>query len=290
MVVVVLLSLIVIVLMGVFNSTQAAFRASVTQTDVLEGGRAAMDLITGDLRAMTPSLGATNVFGSANNSVQLANNGLIPVNFYITNFSTSIPPLIQSLVASSQQRTNLVESFFVLSRNNQTWTGVGYYVDTASTTAVNPLYRFSMSTNVAVANGPGILFASFYYSIYYSNVTNSPPWSHLLDGVLGFRVRAFDPNGVWLTNGYSFGFSNTLKNAAFFPPYYGEVGCYMFSNALPASVEIEMATLEDRSLQRASTWPNNSAGQSNYLAQQAGRVHIFRQRVTVPNVDPAAYR
>ena len=30
-----------------------------------------------------------------------------------------------------------------------------------------------------------------------------------MDGVVGFRVRAFDPNGVWLTNGYSFGFSNT---------------------------------------------------------------------------------
>ena len=46
MVVVVLLSLIVIALMAVFNSTQSAFRASVTQTDVLESGRAAMDMIT----------------------------------------------------------------------------------------------------------------------------------------------------------------------------------------------------------------------------------------------------
>ena len=62
MVVMALLSLIVIALMGVFSSTQAAFRASVTQTDVLEGGRAAMDLIAGDLRAMTPSLGADQCF------------------------------------------------------------------------------------------------------------------------------------------------------------------------------------------------------------------------------------
>ena len=43
--------------MAVFNSTQTAFRASVTQTDVLEGGRAAMDMIAGDLREMAPSLG-----------------------------------------------------------------------------------------------------------------------------------------------------------------------------------------------------------------------------------------
>jgi type II secretory pathway pseudopilin PulG len=281
MVVVTLLSLIVIALMGVFNSTQAAFRASVTQTDVLEGGRAAMDLITGDLRAMTPSLGVSN------STPALLNTGQIPVNFYVVS-NTATGPLIQPLVASisGTPRTNVVESFFVLSRNNQTWTGVGYYVDTASSNAINPLFRFSMSTNVSAVNGAAML----YYNFVHTPLTNSPPWSHLLDGVVGFRVRAFDPNGIWLTNGYSFGSSNTLKNAAFFPPYLGEVGCYMFSNALPAAVEVELATLEDRTLQRASTWPDGSTGQSNYLAQQAGKVHIFRQRVAIPQVDPAAYR
>jgi prepilin-type N-terminal cleavage/methylation domain-containing protein len=289
MMVMALLSLIVIALMGVFSSTQAAFRASVTQTDVLESGRAAMDLISGDLRAMTPSLGATNVFGSANNSVQLANNGQIPVNFYLYFNNPATPPLVQSLVASTQQRTNLVESFFVLSRNNQTWSGVGYVVDTLSTNGISPLYRF-VPTDLPVRPTPMQLFTNFLASSALPVSQYNTNMHRLMDGVLGFRVRALDPNGVWLTNGYSFGFSNTLKNAAFFTPFYGEVGCYMFSNALPASVEIEMATLEDRALQRASTWPNNSAGQSNYLAQQAGRVHIFRQRVAVPNVDPAAYR
>ena len=39
LVVVVLMSFIILALMAVFNSTQAAFRASITQTDVLEGGR-----------------------------------------------------------------------------------------------------------------------------------------------------------------------------------------------------------------------------------------------------------
>ncbi len=47
-----LLSLIVLALMAVFNSTQKAFRANVTQTDVLEGSRAAMDMIATDLRIM----------------------------------------------------------------------------------------------------------------------------------------------------------------------------------------------------------------------------------------------
>ena len=55
--VVVLLSFIVLALMAVFGSTQAAFRASVTQTDVLESGRAAMEMISDDLRAMSPAVG-----------------------------------------------------------------------------------------------------------------------------------------------------------------------------------------------------------------------------------------
>ena len=55
-----LLSLIVLALMTVFNSTQKAFRASLTQTDILESGRLAMGLITSDLEAMTPSSSPVN--------------------------------------------------------------------------------------------------------------------------------------------------------------------------------------------------------------------------------------
>jgi hypothetical protein len=43
-------------------------------------------------------------------------------------------------------------------------------------------------------------------------------------------------------------------------------------------------------LQRASTWPDNSILQNNYLAQQSGKVHVFRQRVSIPNFAPAAYK
>jgi len=30
--------------------------------------------------------------------------------------------------------------------------------------------------------------------------------------------------------------------------------------------------------------------QLTYLQNQSGHVHLFRQRVTVPNVDPTAYQ
>ena len=119
--VVALLSLIVIALMGVFNSTQTAFRASVTQTDVLESGRAAMDLITGDLRGMSPS-------GSSSRQHGIRRGEFLRR----TNHSESTRRWCRSLIASSGKRTNVLENFFILSRGNvngvPTWTGTGYAV------------------------------------------------------------------------------------------------------------------------------------------------------------------
>jgi hypothetical protein len=75
-------------------------------------------------------------------------------------------------------------------------------------------------------------------------------------------------------------------------PTLGEVGFYMFSNTLPASVEIQLGLLEDHTLQRAQALPDAAPvwARSNYLAQQAGKVHLFRQRIPIRNVDPSAYQ
>ena len=50
-----------------------------------------------------------------------------------------------------------------------------------------------------------------------------------------------------------------------------------------------MAVVEDRALQRAESFGNLSAA-TNYLATQSGAVHVFRQTVTIPNVDRTAYQ
>ena len=100
LVVVSLLSLIVLALMAVFSSTQRAFRSAVTQTDVLEGSRETMDLITTDLRGLTPSDGVSN--GA--------------VNFFVVanyNYRTAYQPLVQSLPGGTATRANLLNYFFV---------------------------------------------------------------------------------------------------------------------------------------------------------------------------------
>jgi type II secretory pathway pseudopilin PulG len=267
MVVSVLMALIVLALMAVFNSTQAAFRAGITQNDVLEGGRATADLMKSDLEAMTPSFGT--------------NNGA--VNFYVTNNPGYV--LIQSFPGSvsGSQRTNVLENFFVLTRQNRTWTGVGYVVDTGSY-PTNPLYRFSMSTNV-MASDPWPLFNAFTNWVFNNAFTNM---SHLMDGVVDLRVRAYDTNGTWMNDIWANnGNPNTNIFKFFLPQIWGETGLEMFSNAVPASVEVELGVLEDRTLQRVESLPN--AAQLNYLSNHAGQVHVFRQRVWIRNVDPSAY-
>jgi hypothetical protein len=71
------------------------------------------------------------------------------------------------------------------------------------------------------------------------------------------------------------------------------MACY--SNAVPAAVELQMGLIEDRTLQRAESlgngqFPYLNTAQRNYLAQQSGHVHLFRQRVSIPNADPTAYQ
>jgi prepilin-type N-terminal cleavage/methylation domain-containing protein len=296
LVVVVLLSLIILALMTVFNSTQTAFRASLTQSDVLEGGRSAMGMIKSDLEEMAPSFGASN--GAVNFSTAVVATG--------TN-----NPLLQSLVGSGSPttlHTNLLENIFILTRQNMTWTGVGYVVDTASPKYFNPLYRFSMSANVMAQNVPAVLFTNFFTNLpAYTGLPISPTnpsMSHLMDGVVDLRLRAYDPGGLWMTNIYDYNSTNSVlvitnKNVLFLPDPgpnpdsgFGEVGFIMYSNTLPASVEINLGVLEDRAIQRAQSLPNEPPAwaQSNYLAGRVGQVHVFRQRVWIRNVDPSAYQ
>ncbi|HEY1662291.1 MAG TPA: hypothetical protein VGI03_07720 [Verrucomicrobiae bacterium] len=292
-----LLLLIVTALMAVFSNTQRAFRSSITQSDILENGRATMEMIAQDLRGMTPSYGYSE---GTNNALLLANDNCA-VNFFATNNSIFYAPLTQQLIGADNgaQHTNLLEYFFILGRQNTSWIGTGYIVNTytASSSSLYPLYRFTAQTNIE--NNPLGLFYDFQREIVSDQWTNM---SHLMDGVVGLTVRAFDTNGVWLTNGYNFslGQSNVLKNTWFTPPYPGpggEVGFTFYSNAVPASVQIEMATLEDRTLQRAESLGistlsdyTNVPALWNYLSGHANAVHIFRQRVSISLVDPTAYQ
>jgi Tfp pilus assembly protein PilV len=271
LVVVVLMALIVLALMAVFSSTQAAFRASITQTDVLEGGRSVMGLIKSDLEPMTPSfLNAPNFYAAVSNS------------------------FTQPLTGSSASRANVLEDVFFITRENQTLKGVGYFVrsnilSSGMVGIPGVLYRFETNYSVAqfarVAQTSAGPFAAYDRARRGVNPTNGV--SRILDGVMAFKVRAFDTNGLWITTttNYAVNVNIVATNTP-----YGEAWYSFSSNAVPASVEVELGVLEDRALQRVESLGGSFLAQTNYLAKQAGKVHLFRQRFPIRNVDPAAYR
>jgi hypothetical protein len=278
LVVVSLLSLIVLALMAVFNSTQKAFRTAATQTDVMEGSRSAMGLITTDLRTLTPSGGVSNV---APPLIQC------PVNFFsAANNQAGYQPLMQNLPGLHSSpplsRANVLNYFFILGRENTKWTGIGYAVNADSTSPLYPLYRFYAETNIALS--PQTLFDAFYRAVYNQQWTNL---SHVMDGVVHLTVHAQDPAGRWINNSV-----RAYTNAAdiyFLAPVDGESQLYMFSNTVPASVEIELGVIEDNTLARAESQPD-AVRRTQYLNNQVGKVHLFRQRVSIPNVDFSAYQ
>ena len=298
-----LLTFIILGLFAMFNQTQRAFTSSMTQSDVLEAGRAATDMLARDLERTIPS---------DRNAV---------------NFYTQIPtfvPLTQSLPGAVPPakitRTNFLQDCFVLTRSNQTWIGVGYCVRSADAAGrlwpaetangsgqlgVGSLYRFTASTNVLDNNGlpsdPGQLYTAFQRAL----ANNPLPISNrVCDGVVHFFLRASAPNGfpifsdgsstnaLFRTNAANFGYG-------FFKPAFvhPNPSCpdrldllRSWSNAVPAYLEFEFGLIESRTLARYNSIGDRAARLA-YLQREeiSTRVHLFRQRIPVRNVDPAAF-
>ena len=253
---------------GGVHQHAAGFRASVTQTDILEGSRAALDLITTDLRSLTPSDGSSNYVSGGTYYPGAVNFCALDNSYAGCSYSGGTllyQPLQQSLPGSGAQRVNVLNYFFVLGRNNinghDSWTGTGYVVNATNTSPLYPLYRFYAYTDIAVPP----------YTLYqvFTNVVNQSQWtnanmSHLLDGVVHLTVRPFDASGYWMTNTCQLMVArpDDERNVAFAFPLSGEVGTYFYSNAVPASVELELGVVEDRALARAaSLWHRAGAVQ-----------------------------
>src|SRR4051812_33254565 len=157
MVAVAILAVIIVGLLAMFYQTQRAFRTGMAQVDVLEGGRAAMELITRDLQEATASLEvpATNFF------LDLASG-------YMT-----LP-----LALPANETTNIfVEDVAFLRRENDQWTGESLRVDNAAA-GVGTLYRIQFPTNRSQITAVSKLM-----------LTATPadaPFQRVVDGVVHF--------------------------------------------------------------------------------------------------------
>jgi type II secretory pathway pseudopilin PulG len=305
-----LLSLIILGLLSMFNQTQRAFRSSITQTDVLESGRAVMDMLAREIEQMVPS---------EMPDILLKGQWYRNVNFFVEpSPGFNSPPFYQALPGVNFNRTNFVQRFFFLSKLNQDLIGTGYLVVPDDGNAcVGTLYRFSA---VNPRSAPISVNANFLSAcqLALQNAKNGLPvtnMNRIADGIVHLRLRAYATNGSLIvalttttppTNGflisrypfptYTNVWNTIVTNSVYsvFDPL--QTAAYFMKEAVPAQVELEMGVLEPQVLQRyrgiGSSGPRIRAvadAQRNYLSNHVANVHIFRQRVPIRNVDFRAY-
>lgn len=104
---------------------------------------------------------------------------------------------------------------------------------------------------------PGGVDANGVHSLWHKDGTNM---NQILDGVVSFTVRGLDRNGTPLTNG-------------------------VLTNSLPVAVQVELAVLETRTLAQYQALSNNPAVAGQFLTNQAGHLHVFRQRIIIPTTE-----
>jgi prepilin-type N-terminal cleavage/methylation domain-containing protein len=279
LVTVALLSVIIIGLVAIFGQTQQAFRAGLAQTDVQESGRALTDMLAREFEEIRPTYAA---MPTANFYSDVNPNILAP--------AVSAGPLLQGLpgnTASPQLRTNVVDDLYFLSRYNRQWTLTGYTLVGAAA-GFGTLYRWQTNLPAAeIYKAPGL------FNQFRSKPTD---WGQpVADGLVHFRIRTYDTNDLWITSpkllpkGDWYGTNQFSINMWTQPRAGGEAGCIFYSNAIPTAVDLEIGILTPRTLARARALPN-AALQRTYLSNHVDSVQLFRQRVSLRNVDPEGFR
>lgn len=279
MVTVALLSVIILGLVAMFNQTRRAFTSSLAQVDVLESGRGAADLIARDLEQIVPT-----DCGNAPNFY------VFTPNYYGQNSGL----LVNQLANPADKWTNLIQELFFLTPappSNGQWNAIGYLLLSGDEqNSVGTLYRYYLpglsTTNQNTTfniNNIGNNLISYYGSIATSvNPTNV---NRIIDGVTHFRVLAYQANGVLFPlNRLA---PARVEQAVFYPGWEYQ---YLFtSNAVPAYIEIELGILETRALERYRSFGPGTPAATTFLINNPGAVHLFRQRIPIQSVDPAAF-
>ncbi|HOW66286.1 MAG TPA: prepilin-type N-terminal cleavage/methylation domain-containing protein [Candidatus Paceibacterota bacterium] len=290
-----IMSVIVYGLYRMFDQTQRALRSNTTQVDVLEAARAAVEMISRDIEqcAVSQMSGATNL---------MARIVYPNANFF--------QPSRQALITNQNPafnvyRTNFLQELLFLTRYKDNWGAIGFFAGGSSsnsfvpvTNGIGTLYRFSyfhepplfrLNTNLLIIQRQR-----------FDLRTNASP---LLEGVVHFSLKAFDPQGTPLEafGGSTFPGYQILNlrrgenQPSFLGPYNvvlqseayvnGRTRFLFVSNAMPAYVELEVGILEPRAIERLKGFPQ-AAQQQRYLEQHAGMVHLFHKRIPIRSATP----
>jgi hypothetical protein len=247
MVSMVLLTVIMLGLFSAFYQTQRALKLSMSQTDVLEGGRTTLSLVVRELQELAAS-------GQPDG-----------VNLYVDTPAGAI----ELPLTGGAFQTNRMQKCFFLTRKNDGWTGYSYFV-TVTNEGVGTLFRYSSNVVSDPTFSLGALFATGFAAGPTSNNVG-----RIAEGIVHFTVRAFDTNGLEYVKG----------NALLTTNIAGWDGGYAFyDQMLPAFLEVELGVV-DAQVHRQYKVINSASANAGleFLRNQAGKVYLFRQRIPIRN-------
>ena len=289
-----LLTVVILALYAMFDQTQKALHANISQTDVMESGRSVMELIVRDIeRAQSP-----NLAGAINLAIQKAD--------FVKSASptdTFVPPRI----TDAKHRDYPLNSLFFLGQaQSNLWTAFGFYVGHNADASKPPdetlgtLYRFQ---DPYVQSPRGLAAADRFRAFYtfpkassyalnrpdpkndnfqdrFHRATNS---TRLLDNVLFFRVLPFGREGLPIdqnTPRAYFAATNPLAKGITVTnnPVSTYFSTAFTGTALPSAVEVELGMLSPR----LWTQYTNQASfdlKTNFLAKHTADILVFRQRI-----------
>ncbi len=306
------LTLIVFVLFKIFDKTQRAMRSNAAQVDVMEGGRAVMDLLRRDLEQMESPEGLTT------------NN----VNFYaglaVRGASLELPgydPDDSSTWPDNLKQNYLDEIYFLRpsreSTSNEVWEATVYRVLARTNLTPNELVYPQYATNYAVEGVGWLARRSFevptlkpmdpseaeprYLGAPIQDLTHPlnqalgvrpidwARFSQVAGGIVHFKVTPLDSRGqpVWQAVGSRDGM---MLNPPDFLAYPGEVAFqpvagdpetwryYFVGEGMPASLQVELGVLEPQVVGRLNGLPNARV-RAEFLREQAAKIHYFEQRI-----------
>jgi hypothetical protein len=238
-------------------------RSNVSKVDVLEGGRATMEMISRDLEQMRAS------------DVRFATNLFLQL---------SAPQTIQVLPGEDEARVSAVQECFFLTKPGKYWEQYGYVVvphrNLNVAQPVGTLYRIALSNHVSQFTSNSLS------GLYLDNRDNmflygtNTLFQRVTDGVVHFRVRVLDARGI------SHNLTNVVSTNVFMQvdPFsivsQRELRYAFLDDALPATVEVELGILDPQAVGRLRSMPNPTMA-GEYLSKQSGRLHLFHQRIPI---------
>lgn len=168
---------IIFALYQMFNQTQRAFRGGVTQVDVMEAGRAAIDLIAGEVQQMAAARQP-----DSENYLQFV-NGIIAT------------PIRQVLPDGTVLVNELQEFYFLTRPTHRIWQAQGFFIHT--NTPPTPSNGFGYGTLYRIRSNDipisPFAIASF---INAASPTNTNAVFRICDGVIHFKIHPLRADGT----------------------------------------------------------------------------------------------